>query len=471
MAMGKRARSRQQELFVDSRALPESPGHPFYDKLNEVLATHEFDGFAEGLCSPYYAERMGRHSIPPGVYFRMLMVGYFEGLGSERGIAWRVADSLTLRRFLGYELTDRTPDHSSLSRIRGRLPVEVHQDVFNWVGRVIAKEGLLKGKTVAVDSTTLEANAALRSLVRRDTGEGYQEYLEGLAKASGIETPTRQDTAKLDKKRPRKGSNDDWQHPQDPDARITKMKDRRTHMGYKSEHVVDLETQAIVAINLCGGDEGDTDSLPWSLVQANWNLEAMAQDQEARQHLTDRWLSEVVTDRGYHSNKIVKMLQRAEIRGYVCEPNRGRRKWGKDPEAQVAVYANRRRIEGERSKALQRLRAECAERSMAHAYESGGMRRCHLRGLVNIYKRLSVHAAAFNLGLMMRKLTGHGTPRGLHGLLRAILALYRALHGRVLRGANRLGLLRTTVGRSVALLILAAIPATRPARITFLTDC
>ena len=427
MAMSKRPRSRQQELFVQTSSLPKSPGHPFYEKLNEILAAHGFDDFVEALCATYYAETLGRPSIPPGVYFRMLMVGYFEGLGSERGIDWRVADSLALRQFLGYELTDHTPDHSSLSRIRQRLSLEVHQEVFNWIGKVLAKEGLLKGKTLAVDATTLEANAALRSIVRRDTGEGYEEFLEGLAKASGIDTPTRQDLAKLDKKRSRKGSNADWKHPHDPDARIAKMKDGRTHLAHKSEHVVDLETQAIVAINLCGADEGDTESLPWSLMQAYWNLEEVALDDEASKQLAEQRLAEVVTDKGYHSNDVVKTLHGADIRSYLSEPDRGRRQWENDPEAQAAVYGNRRRIRGERGKRLQRRRAEYTERSFAHTYETGGMRRTHLRGRANIYKRLCIHAGAFNLGLVMRKITGMGTPRGLHGLLAAVSAARRLL--------------------------------------------
>ena len=268
-----------------------------------------------------------------------------------------MADSLSLRRFLGCALSEATPDHSSLSRIRQRLPQEIYQEVFNWVLGVLAKEGLLKGQTLAVDATTLEANAALRNVVRRDTGQGYREYLEGLAQAEGIETPTRQDVARLDKKRPRKGSNEDWQHPHDPDARITKMKDGRTHLAHKAEHAVDLDTQALVAVQVTGADEGDTASLAWTLAQSGMNLEAVSQDPEARPHLHDQPMSEVVADKGYHSNDTTKMLRRAQIRSYLSEPDRGRRRWKNDPEAQVAVYANRRRIRGRRGRALQRLRA------------------------------------------------------------------------------------------------------------------
>jgi|TARA_B100001971_G_C18247690_1_gene575590 transposase len=471
MAMKKRPRSRQQELFVQTSALPAAPGHPFYEKLNEILAAHGFDDFVESLCVSYYADKRGRPSIPPGVYFRMIMTGYFEGLGSERGIDWRVADSLTLRQFLGYELTDSTPDHSSLSRIRHRLPVEVHQEVFDWIAKVLAKEGLLKGKTLAVDATTLEANAALRSIVRRDTGEGYDEYLEGLARASGIETPTRQDLVKIDKKRPKKGSNADWEHPEDPDARIAKMKDGRTHLAHKAEHVVDLETQAIVAINVCGADEGDTKSLPWSLLQAHWNLEEVAVDDEARKHLAKQRVAEVVTDKGYHSNDIAKTLQQAGIRGYLSEPDRGRRKWEDDPEAQAAVYANRRRIGGERGKALQRLRAEYAERSFAHTYETGGMRRTHLRGHENIYKRLCIHAGAFNLGLVMRQITGMGTPRGLHGLLAAILATCRLLQGGLCLAGQRLARLCASIRQSIPRPFIRAMRPSPLPKPVISTDC
>ncbi len=416
MAMGKKRQSHQEEMWIETRCLPKAPGHPFYQRLNEILRQHGFDDFVEDLCAPHYAERVGRPSLPPGVYFRMLMLGYFEGVDSERGIAWRVADSLTLRAFLDYEITEPTPDHSTLAKTRVRLPVELHQEVFNWMLSLSAKEGLLKGKTVGVDATSLEANAALRSIVRRDTGVAYREYLEQLAKASGIETPTREDLARLDKKRPKKGSNDDWQHPHDPEARITKMKDGRTHLAHKVEHTVDLDTQAIIAVQICGADEGDTATLGWSLLQADWNLTAVAEDAQASRRLSDTCLAEVVTDKGYHSNDTLKSLSAAGIRTHLSEPNRGRRKWRGDDDAQSAVYANRRRIRSQRGKALQRRRAEVNERSFAHMLETGGMRRVHLRGRTNIYKRMCIHAAAFNLSLVMRKIVGAGTPRGLHRL-------------------------------------------------------
>ena len=419
MAMGKRGRKKQESLFVATHSLVRSPGHPFYEKLNELLSAAGFDEFVEALCARFYAKRLGRPSIPPGVYCRMLLIGYFEGLDSERGIDWRVSDSLSLRRFLGYDLDQQTPDHSSLSRTRDRLPYEVHEEVFRWVLQVLGRAGLVKGKTVGVDATTLEANAAMRSIVRRDTGEGYQAFLESLAKESGIETPTREDLAKLDKKRPKKASNKDWEHPHDPDARVTKMKDGTTHLAHKAEHAVDLETDAILAVALTAADEGDTDSLAWTLFETQRNLERVAQDEEAAKRLHPEPVREVVADKGYHSNDVLVDLKQANIRAYISEPNRGRRKWDKQKEAQAAVYANRRRIKGNRGERLRKARAERVERSFAHAYETGGMRRLHLRDRGNILKRLVIHISAFNLGLLMRKLVGVGTPRGMRGLISA----------------------------------------------------
>ena len=429
MGMGKRQRSKQENLFIPTASLARSASHAFYERLNDALMAEGFDDFVEDLCEPFYVAGKGRPSIPPGTYFRMILVGYFEGLESERAIDWRVSDSLALRPFLGYELTDSTPDHSTLSRIRQRLPVEVHEAVFVWILKALSKAGLLKGKTVAVDATTLEANAALRSLRRRDTGQTYDDYLTDLAKASGIDTPTRQELAKLDKKRPKKGSNDDWQHPHDPDAKVTKMKDRRTHLAHKAEHTVDLDTQAIVAVSLGDANEGDTSSLPWSLLRAELNLDAVAADPPAGRKLHRQILHEVVADKGYHSNEVLVDLRAGGIRSHVSEPDRGRRVWKDKPDAKVAVHANRRRTRSARGQRLQKRRAEIVERSIAHLYDTGGMRRLHLRGRGNIFKRLLIHAGAFNLSLIMRQLLGAGTPRGLAALGRALwtsIAVFKA---------------------------------------------
>jgi len=409
MAMGKRS-TEQGPMWVAATELPASPGHPFYTKLNAILDEAGFDRFAEEQCQPFYAPVMGRPSLPPGRYFRLLLVGYFEGLDSERGIAWRAADSLAVRSFVGLGLDTAAPDHSTLSRTRRLIDVETHRAVFTWVqARLVAAE-LLTGRTVAIDATTLEANAAMRSIVRRDTGETYQEFLTRLATESGIKTPTRAALARLDRRRKKRTSNNDWQNPFDPDAKITKMKDGRTHLAHKAEHAIDLDTGAMVAVTLQGADVGDTTSLIETAIAAADQVEA-AHAESA----TPAAFTEVVADRGYHSNQTMIDLHAVGVRSYMAEPDRGRRDWTSAPQAQRAVYGNRRRVRGVRGQRLLRRRGEYVERSFAHVYDTGGMRRTHLRGHPNILKRLLIHASAFNLGILMRQVFGRGTPRGLQG--------------------------------------------------------
>ena len=434
MAMGKRRTERQQALWIATGDLPPAPGHPFYSKLNELLAQHGFDAFVEGVCQKFYHEELGRPSIPPGVYFRMLLIGYFEGIDSERGIAWRSDDSRTLREFLGYDAKEATPDHSSLSRIRVRIDLETHQDVFAWVLKVLAESKLLKGKTVGVDATTLEANAAMRSIVRRDTGDSYDAFLTQLAQASGIETPTREDLAKVDRTRKNKASNRDWFNPNDPDAKIAKMKDGRTHLAHKAEHAVDLDTGAIVAVTVQPADEGDTTTLGNTVAESAENLREVADDASTAKRMHGEIIAEVVADKGYHSNDTCRNFQDMEIRTYFSEPDRGRRKWAGKEAEKAAVYANRRRVRGRRGKQLLRKRGELLERPFAHCYETGAMRRTHLRGHENILKRLLVHVAGFNLGLVMRSVFGVGKPRciqdGLGELFADVLGFLRDLIGR-----------------------------------------
>ena len=432
MALGQRAAAQQEEMWVATCKL-RSAGHPFYERLNRLLAQHGFDAFAEAACAPFYAATIGRPGTPPGVYFRCLLIGYFEGIDSERGIAWRAADSMSRRSFLGGGLSASPPDHSTISRTRRLIDLETHKQVFDFVLRLLAVEGLVDGKTLGVDATTLEANAALRSIVRRDTGESYTAFLTRLAQASGIATPTRADLARLDRKRPKKGANADWEHPHDPDAAITKMKDGRTHLAHKAEHAVDLTTGAVVAVTLPRADEGDTDTLPWTILEASDRLEKLAADAEAAAPISPNPLREVVADKGYHSNDSLVDLEERGVRSYVSEPERGQRHWRDKEREREAVYANRRRIRGERGKRLLRRRGELLERPFAHYLDTGGMRRLHLRGRGNILKRLLVHVSAFNLGLIMRRLCGCGTPRGLQGLRAALSRLAAAvltrLHG------------------------------------------
>lgn len=426
MAMGRRPKERQGQMWVEVKRMSKGPGHPFYGRLDQVLATGGFDVYVEEVCKRFYAKSMGRPSLPPSVYFRLMLIGYFEGIDSERGIAWRVADSLTLREFLGYEPTDTPPDHSTISRNRRLIDLSTHQEVFTWVLGLLAQEGLLRGKTLGIDGTTLEANAALRSIVRRDTGEGYEEFLIGLAKASGVETPTREDLARLDRKRAKKGSNQEWLNPFDPDAKITKMKDGRTHLAHKAEHSVDMETGAIVAVTLQPADRGDTASVEVTLEEAQAVLSDVAEDERASEGLSEEMVAEVVADKGYHSNAVLLARAKLGIRAYISEPKRGRRNWKGKAAEKAAVYGNRRRIRGRRGKRLMKQRGELIERSFAHCYETGALRRTHLRGHLNILKRLLVHVAGFNLGLVMRKHFGIGKPRRLQGLLRALLRLFSA---------------------------------------------
>jgi transposase len=430
MAMGtRRKRERQQDLWIATSDVVETPANAFYDRLNQILDEHKFDTKVERLCQKFYKKSAyGRPSMAPGVYFGSLLIGYFEGLDSERGIAWRTADSLSLRKFLGYALDEATPDHSTISRTRRLYWLETHKAVFRWVLKILDQEGLVSGRTVSIDATTLEANAALKSIVRRDNGQGYNDYLKELAQAAGMENPTREQLARLDRKRKKKGSNQEWMSPSDPDARITKMKDGRTHLAHKAEHAVDLTSGALLALTLQPANEGDTTTIHKTLDEA----------QQAAREINGSGVEEVVADKGYHSGAVLREVHDQEVRSYIPEPERGRRNWqgaGK-AEEQKRTYENRRRVRGERNKRLQKLRSELTERSFAHLYETGGMRRVHLQGQKNILKRLLVHGAAFNLSLILRKIMGVGKPRRLQGLSLQLLTLLARLFS-WLWGASR----------------------------------
>jgi Transposase and inactivated derivatives len=408
MSIGKQGES-QGTLWVAYDQIPKGQGHAFYDHLQRILRRGRFDSFAEELCASFYAKSMGRPSIPPGRYFRMLLVGYFEGLDSERGICWRCADSLSLREFLQLELSESVPDHSSLSRIRRRLPLEAHHEIFVHVLGLLSHAGLLQGKRLGIDASTMEANAAMRSIVRHDTGEGYKAMLEQLARESGIETPSLADLVAFDRKRKNKHmSNKEWKSPIDADARIAKLKDGRTHLAHKAEHVVDLDSGAIVSARLHHADEGDTATIHKTLKDTRSKLKSVKKKAAPRY---DR-PSELVADKGYHSREVLKNLDSA-FRSRISVPKtKGFSRWHGDHEAQRAVYANRARVASDKGKALLRKRGELVERSFAHCLDSGGMRRAYLRGTENIEKRYQIHVAAFNLGLLMRSLLGVGTPKG-----------------------------------------------------------
>jgi transposase len=429
MAMGTRKRRERQEGLWYETELPTAPGHPFYKRLNEVLDKAGFDGFCEARCAEFYHEKLGRPSLVPGVYFRVMMIGFFEGLDSERGIAWRLADSLTLRQFLGIGLDEKTPDHVTISRTRRLVDAETHQRIFTWVLERMAQSGLIRGKTIGVDSTTLEANAAMKSIVRRDTGESYSAYLKRLAEAEGMDAKGAAGLVRMDRRRRKKTSNEDWESPSDGEAEITKLKDGRTALAYKAENAVDMETGAIVAVTTHGGATADTATVQETVIEAGIAVAELIGEKtpEGNCEVNPFGVEEVVADKGYHSNDVAVGLKEISVRSYVAEPDRGTRSWAGKEAARSAVYANRRRIQGERGKRLQRQRGERIERNFAHQFDTGGLVRLYVRGLTNVHKKFLIQAAACNLALLMRSMYGAGKPRAAYDRAVEVIFVIMAL--------------------------------------------
>ncbi len=422
MALGRRRSERQETFWIAAAETATGPRHVFYERLNAILAEAGFDEWVEELCEPYYAEG-GRPSIPPGVFFRMMYIGYFEAIDSQRGIAWRCEDSLSLKRFLGYPSHEETPDHSSLSRIRGRLPLEVFQEVHVFVLQVLGEHKLIDGTTVGVDSTVLEANAAMKSIVRKDSGEDWEAYVRRLAAEDGVEIQSKADLIRYDKDRNKRGkkkvSNDEWESPIDPDARIARMKDGRTRLAYKAEHVIDLKTEAIIEAEIYHANVADTATLVPSLEQAQEHLD------EASDLTAD--IKKVVADKGYHAAATLDRCGDVGCFGmktYIPEPHRKTEwDWESRPKSeQRAVTNNRHRTQRDYGKRLQRRRSEVVERSFAHICETGGGRRSWLRGIEEVRKRHLMAAMAHNLGLVLRKLLGSGKVREFAALWAHVLA-------------------------------------------------
>jgi transposase len=390
------------------------------------LDNAKFDPFCETSCAHFYHEKLGRPSLPPGQYFRIMMIGFFEGLDSERGIAWRLADSLTLRHFLSIGLDEKTPDHVTISRTRRLIDGETHQRIFTWVLERLAQAGLIKGKTIGVDSTTLEANAAMKSIVRRDTGESYMTYLKRLAEAEGIDAKDAAALLRMDRKRKKKTSNEDWKNPSDEEAEITKLKDGRTALAYKAENAVDMQTGAIVAVTTHGGAAADTVTVNETVIDAAIAVADLIAEKtpEGEYKVHPDGVQEVVADKGYHSNEVALGLAEMEVRTYIAEPDRGPRNWNGKAAEKAAVYGNRRRIQGDRGKGLQRQRGERIERNFAHQFDTGGLDRLYVRGKENVHKKFLIQAAACNLALLMRSTYGWGKPRAAHnGVADAILTI------------------------------------------------
>ncbi len=442
MALGKRKRERQLEVFVSASDLPRSPGHPFYTALNRLLAENDFDSFVEALCTPFYAGVMGRPSIPPGVFFRMTFVGYFEGLPSHRSIAWRCADSRSLAEFLGLGPADETPDHSSISKTHKRFPKEVFDEIFQFILRVAVRKGLLWGDKLGIDSTTIQANASMKSIVRKDSGKGWKDYTKKLAKKAGLDEPTDAELRQFDKTRPgKKVSNDDWENPNDPDARITRM-------AYKAEHAVDLESDLIVSATVHPGNAADTATVIDTAIDAAVNLEEAGCENE---------VEAIVADKGYHSTNVVMQAAEFGMKAYIPErASPARRRWvGKDPREKKVVHAARRRTKSEHGKLLSRTRSELVERSFAHVCDTGGARRTWLRGLHSVTKRHLMVAAARNLSTIMRVICGIGSPRALQGL-RAILHLAWTHFGQLVSALENLLDRSVAYGATTVRPILAA---------------
>ena len=418
-----------------------APRHRFYDALNQVLDEAGFDAHVETLCELAFEPRSqgGRPSLAPGVYFRMLLLGYFEGIESERGICWRCEDSLSLKRFLGFEPHESTPDHSTLSRMRTRLPESTYQEVFRFVMRVLNERGLLRGQVAGVDATYLRADASMKSIVRKGSGEGYKGYLRRLAKESGIENPTEEELRRFDRNREgKKTSNEEWVSPTDADAEIVRLKDGRTRLGYKAEHVVDMETGALLAVDVMAATTSDPASIETSLKLAEQNLErTIARDDvddddsdEPPSSKPSGSIREVVADKGYHKASTIRSLEEKRIRTYIPERlQHGKRRWQKHGGRKTAeaVYRNRARVKRPKGKELQRRRGELIERSFAHICETGDHRRTRLRGEDNVRKRYLIQCAGFNLSILMRELLGAGTPREVVDRAKALWGVPAAL--------------------------------------------
>ncbi len=433
---------KQEEMWVVAQELPKATPDRFYQRVNQTL---EKIGFAEQvwtICEPAYAEasKGGRPGIDPVVYLKMLMVGFFENLPSERAIASRCADSLSIRGFLGYGLTDMTPDHSSLSVIRRRLSLEQFEALHIVLLRALYSHGLLKGRNLGIDSSVIEANASLRELRHRNDEKSYWEYVRQLAREAGVDDSDDKAVRRFDKKRPgRKTRNADWVNPHDPEAKVGRTKQGATDMVYKPEHVSDLDSGAIVQVEVRSGDAADNDaSLNQRVLSAVGVLLEVVPEAASEKVGTS-----VVADEGYFALEQIGQMQSFGIRTVIADPHARRRR--KDlPEPERKTLRRARAATGSASgKALLRKRGEHLERGFAHVLDHGGLRRATLRGRENLTKRHMVAALSFNLSLLLRGLFGIGTAKQwLAGPLKRLQARFMAAFWRWLaRGSDFFDLL------------------------------
>jgi transposase len=406
---GNKEKATQPEFWVANQQLPKSPKSTFYSKLDETLESFGFATKVRQLCAPAYKQTgTGRPGIDPVVYLKMIMVGFFEDLPSERAIAARCADSMSIRAFLNYELDEKTPDHSSFTVIRQRLGLDVYERIFNLTLQALREHGLLRGKNLGIDSSVIEANASLRALVHRNTEEQYWDYVKRLAAESGIDPDDAVAVRKFDCHRPGKGSNQEWMNPNDPDAKIGRTKDGATDMIYKPEAVVDLDTGAIVQAQVHLGDQTDHKEMATRVLEAQQNI-----NQAAGEKLDTLTVNTLTSDKGYYGVTELQALQQEEIRTVIADPIDNRRLDKLEIDQKKAVQAARRSVKSKSGKDLLRRRGMHIERSFAHILDCGGMRRTTLRGWENLNKRFKLAAAFYNLSQLMRKLFGIGTPKQL----------------------------------------------------------
>ena len=402
-------RAAQGELFVMGSDLPEATPDAFYRRVNRTLDSMNFARQVWEICQSAYADtsRGGRPGIDPVVYLKMLMVGFFEDLPSERAIASRCADSFSIRGFLGYELTESTPNHSSLSVIRERLSVDQLRALHVVLLKALYDHGLLKGKKLGIDSSIIEANASLRALQHRNTEENYWEYVKNLAREAGIDPEDIKAVRRFDKKRKgRKTSNAEWVNPYDPEAKVGRTKDGAADMVYKPEHVTDLESGAIVRVEVRSGDAGDTEGMSERVMDA---VQLVAQAMPRKEH--DQIAQSVCADEGYFAVAEVEALQTAQCRVVIGDPHAARRRANASKEEKKVLRTARCAVKSASGKALLRLRGEYVERGFCHVLDHGGLRRATLCGRTKLTKRYYVAAMTFNLSLLLRQVFGIGTPK------------------------------------------------------------
>ena len=427
-------KSRQGEFWIARNELARAQASRFYDKLDETLEEMEFAAKVHGVCAPLYSSgEKGRPPIDPVVYFKMLMVGFLENLPSERAIAARCGDSLMIRRFLGYELNEDTPDHSSFTVIRQRLSQEVYQSVFDIILEGLRRHGLLRGKNLGIDSSVMEANASLRALENRNTGEAYWEYVRRLATEAGVDAQDAAAVRRFDKQRSgRKTSNQEWVNPYDRDAKVSKAKDGATDMLYKPENIVDLDTGVILNAEVRKADEADTEGLAERAIGAVELVEAIREETSAGQEPVPAATETLTGDKGYYCVEELESIQQGGVATIISDPLSHRRVDKLDCGGQTAVGNALLSVKSTEGKELLRRRGMHIERGFAHILDSGGMRRATLRGQVNLDKRYKIAAATYNLSQLMRNLFGIGTSKQaaasvLRGLIELLLACLEEL--------------------------------------------